>query len=68
MQIWPTSAHKKKAVRIGGKYLDNFWDTWEEMQLDIDGRPSANTMTFRPGLTHLPYDLDPRPFSFRDMN
>ncbi len=30
------------------------------MQLDVDVSPPANIMTFKPGLTYLTYDLDPR--------
>ncbi len=36
--------------------LPNF----QKMQLDVDVSPPANIMTFRPGLTHLTFDLDPR--------
>ncbi len=32
----------------------------EKMQLDVGVSPPANIMTFRPGLTHLTIDLDPR--------
>ncbi len=30
------------------------------MMFDVDMSPPANIMTFRPGLTHLTFDLDPR--------
>ncbi len=32
----------------------------KKMQLDVDVSPPANIMAFRPGLTHLTFDLDPR--------
>ncbi len=31
----------------------------KKMQLDVDVSPSAIIMTFRSGLTHLTFDLDP---------
>ena len=31
-----------------------------KMQLDIDISPPANDITFRLGLTHVTFDLDPR--------
>ncbi len=31
----------------------------EKMQLDVGVSPPATIMTFRPGLTHLSFDLDP---------
>ena len=31
----------------------------KKMQLDVGVSPPANTMTFRPGLTYLTFDLDP---------
>ncbi len=32
------------------------------MQLDVGVSPPANIMTFRPGLTHLTFDLEPHYF------
>ncbi len=32
----------------------------KKMQLDVGVSPPANIMTFRPGLTYLTFDLDPR--------
>ncbi len=32
----------------------------KKMQLDVGVSPPANIMTFRPGLTYLTLDLDPR--------
>ncbi len=36
------------------------------MQLDVDMSPPANIITFRSGLTHLTFDLDPP--DLQDMN
>ncbi len=33
---------------------------YNKMQLDVGVSPPANIMAFRPGLTHLTFDLDPR--------
>ncbi len=35
-----------------------------KMQLDVGVSPPANIMAFRPGLTHLTFDLDPRDLLF----
>ncbi len=35
-------------------------DIYLKMQLDVDVSPPAHIMTFRQGLTHLTFDLDPR--------
>ncbi len=31
-----------------------------KMQLDVGVRPPVNIMTFKPGLTYLTFDVDPR--------
>ncbi len=33
---------------------------YKKMQLDVGVSPPANIMTFRPGLTYMTFDLDPR--------
>ncbi len=32
----------------------------KKMQLDVGVSPPAKIMTFRPGITHFTFDLDPR--------
>ncbi len=38
-----------------------------KMQLDVGVSPPANIMTFRPGLTHFTFDLDPCDLSHSPM-
>ncbi len=44
------------------KYLGEpvYLQLMRKMQLDVGVSPPANIMTFRPGLTYLTFDLDPR--------
>ena len=53
---------------LGTKLMKKSTRIHEKMQLDIGVSPPANIITFKPGLTHLTFDLDPLDLWPRPMN